>query len=58
MSHSAEQPDVQRERGSEPSTGKIEWDSESTENPFDYFAHPQSKDFDFFFQYHPKQTPQ
>lgn len=49
---------MQRERGSEPSIEKIERDSESTENPFDYFARPQSKDFDLFFQYHLKQTPQ
>lgn len=47
-----------RERGSEPSTGKNERDSESIENPFDYFARPQSRDFDLFFQYYPKPTPQ
>ncbi len=52
--HIAEQLDVQSER--ERDSGKDERDSESLDTPFDYFAHPQSKDFDLFFKYHPIQT--
>lgn len=55
-SHSAEQPGVLKEgqRGSGPSTGKNGRDSVSTENPLDYFARAQSKDFDLFFSIPPK----
>ena len=47
----------ENERERETSIRKIERDSESTENPFDYFARPQYMEFDLFFSVPTKTNP-